>query len=156
MTDAAGTGLDSTIEPIAPGDLKFDLSNPRMGELEFKTEEAALKHLIEQYDVEELVLFDPDGWLARLRAPHRRAFDGIVIEGNRRLAALRLIADEGLRKKVGYKLPQVDPHHPNAAPEKVSVRFASDRRAAYVYIGFKHINGPFKWDALAKAKFAAD
>ena len=30
------------------------------------------------------------------------------------------------------------------------------RREARAFIGFKHVNGAFKWDALAKAKFAAD
>jgi len=31
----------------------------------------------------------------------------------------------------------------------------NDRAEARDYVGFKHINGPFKWDALAKAKYAA-
>jgi hypothetical protein len=35
------------------------------------------------------------------------------------------------------------------------VRWVSDRADARAFIGFKHINGPFKWDALAKAKYAA-
>ena len=80
----------------------------------------------------------------------------VVLEGNRRLAALRLITDGELRKEVGYRLPKVEPTHPNSQPETISVRYASGREAAYVFIGFKHINGPFKWDALAKAKFAAE
>lgn len=30
------------------------------------------------------------------------------------------------------------------------------RTHANVYIGFKHINGLFKWNSLAKAKFSAE
>jgi len=65
-----------------------------------------------------------------------------VIEGNRRLAALRLIEDDGLRKAVGYTLPKVDPIDPNAHPETVSVRYSDSREAAYVYIGFKTYQRP--------------
>jgi hypothetical protein len=114
-----------------------------------------VSHLIEEYDVDELVLsILTAGWLDY--EPLIAERDGTVIEGNRRLAALRLIEDEQLREAVGYKLPKVDPVHPNAHPATVSVRYSDSREAAYVYIGFKHINGPFKWDALAKAKFAAN
>lgn len=45
---------------------------------------------------------------------------------------------------------------PNAKlPEEVRVRWVSNRSEARAFIAFKHINGPFKWDALAKAKYAA-
>jgi hypothetical protein len=40
-------------------------------------------------------------------------------------------------------------------PEEVRVRWVADRNEARSFIAFKHINGPFKWDALAKAKYAA-
>ena len=36
------------------------------------------------------------------------------------------------------------------------MRFVASRSAARDFIGFKHINGPFKWDSLSKAKYAAD
>jgi len=126
-----------------------------MAEVEFGTEEEVVSHLVEEYDVEELVLsILTAGWLDY--EPLIAERDNTVIEGNRRLAALRLIEDDQLRKAVGYKLAKVEPEHPNAHPTTISVRYANSREAAYVYIGFKHINGPFKWDALAKAKFAAE
>jgi hypothetical protein len=37
----------------------------------------------------------------------------------------------------------------------VRIRWVDNRAEARAFIGFKHINGPFKWDALAKAKYAA-
>ena len=43
-----------------------------------------------------------------------------------------------------------------ASLEEVSVYRVRDRESARAFIGFKHINGPAKWDAYAKAKFAAE
>ncbi|TIQ28747.1 MAG: hypothetical protein E5X48_31045 [Mesorhizobium sp.] len=155
MAEAAAPGLDPQITQVDPAKLKFDLRNFRMAEEEFGTENEVISHLIEEYDVNELVLsILTAGWLDY--EPLIAERDGTVIEGNRRLAALKLIADPELRKAVGYSLPKVDPENPNARPSTIGVRYSDNRKAAYVYIGFKHINGPFKWDALAKAKFAAD
>lgn len=36
------------------------------------------------------------------------------------------------------------------------MRAVADRVDAREFIGFKHINGPHRWDALAKGRFAAD
>ena len=38
----------------------------------------------------------------------------------------------------------------------MSVYLVADRKRARAFIGFKHINGPAKWDAYAKARFAAN
>ena len=76
-----------------------------------------------------------------------------VPEGNRRLAALRILSNETLRGRLRIGLP----FEPNskALPESVRVRAASDPEARD-FIGFKHVNGTFKWDALARGKYAAD
>lgn len=155
MANSAASGLDPQIKQVSPAELRLDMQNFRMPEQEFSDERSVVLHLVEEYDVDELVLsILTAGWLDYEPLIAQR--DNTVIEGNRRLAALRLIEDEGLRKAVGYDLPKVDQVHKDAHPTTVSVRYADSREAAYVYIGFKHINGPFKWDALAKAKFAAD
>jgi hypothetical protein len=155
MADSAAPGLDPQITPVSPADLKLDMHNPRMAEIEFSSQEEVVAHLVEEYDVDELVLsILTAGWLDY--EPLIAERDNTVVEGNRRLAALRLIEDANLRKTVGYKLPTIEAEHENAHPKTVSVRYADNREAAYVFIGFKHINGPFKWDALAKAKFAAE
>ena len=39
---------------------------------------------------------------------------------------------------------------------KFSVYYVGDREDARSFLGFKHINGPAKWDAYAKARFAAE
>lgn len=139
---------------VPPSDLKFDLSNPRFIDTRFGSEEDVMKYLVNSADIDELlqsiqsagyVDFEP---LIVLRS------ENIVLEGNRRLAALRLLADETLRRTLKVSLTHVDA--PQPLPEAIRVKWVNDRRQARAYIGFKHINGPFKWDALAKAKFAAN
>lgn len=65
-----------------------------------------------------------------------------------------LISDPELRNSVGYNLPDIP--NPQTSPERVRVRFVNSRKDARQYIAFKHITGPLKWDAYAKAKYAAD
>lgn len=137
-----------------PGELNFDLKNPRSPEETFADEIEVLSYLVENADVDELVQsILSGGWLDY--EPMIVLTDGnIVLEGNRRLAALRLIADEVLRDSLKYTLPNVG--QPYSLPERVRIKNVATRAEARAFIGFKHINGPFKWDALAKAKFAAE
>ena len=139
---------------IEPGRLKFDLDNPRFVEGQFTSEEDVIAHLLDEADVNELVQsilsagyvdYEPLIVLKKLNT---------VLEGNRRLAALRLISDTKLRTKLKYVLPDIA--EPQTLPDTIRVRFVNSRAEARSFIGFKHINGPFKWDALAKARYAAD
>lgn len=135
-------------------DLRFDKDNPRMPNVMLKDDDEVVRHLIEEFDVEELVQsILSSGWIDyEPLIVHRET--STVYEGNRRLAALRLITDRDLRDRIGYRLPVVE--NAALAPEEVRVRYVDDRKAARRFIAFKHINGPFKWDAFAKAKYAAE
>jgi hypothetical protein len=78
-----------------------------------------------------------------------------VLEGNRRLAAIRILQKPALAKGTGISVPHISPEHLNTLKE-VTVYAVTSPDQAREYIGFKHINGPHKWDAIAKARFAAD
>jgi hypothetical protein len=138
---------------VDPKTLLLDLENPRMPDAKFDDEAAAIQYLSDHADVSELVQsIAMSGWydyepLIVLKDRN------IVIEGNRRLAALRLIADPVLATSLGISVPS--PLHTNAVPALVRVRPVDSKKDARDYIGFKHINGAFKWDSLAKAKYAA-
>jgi hypothetical protein len=146
--------VDGKRDKIDPRKLTFDIHNPRFMDEPLQTEEEIIRYLYDYADVDELIQsilsagyidFEP---LIVLR-------DGnVVLEGNRRLAALRLIDDANLRERLKVRLPDID--NPNAFPETVRVFWVNDRDEARGFIGFKHINGPFKWDALAKAQYAAE
>ena len=93
--------------------------------------------------------------------PHPSSDELIVLEGNRRLAALRLLREPTLAAEIAASenlridVPDV-PRHLRETLEAVSVYPVAGRKDARSFIGFKHINGPAKWDAYAKARFAAE
>jgi hypothetical protein len=137
-----------------PATLKLDLSNPRAGDRSFSDEKGVLSYLIRTADIDELVTsIQSAGWID-FEPLIVQCKTRIVFEGNRRLAALRLISDQATRESVGYRLPAVD--GPKPLPASISVRWVSGRDEARSFIAFKHINGPAKWDALAKARYAAE
>ena len=86
--------------------------------------------------------------------------DLTVLEGNRRLAALRLLREPGLADRIassqGFPItvPRIDKSL-RATLDHVSVYPVANRERARPLIGFKHINGPAKWDAYTKAQFVA-
>lgn len=135
-------------------DLKIDLHNPRVPDEEFDSETDALRYLVDHADVNELVQsISRSGWLDFEPLIVLRA-DNTVIEGNRRLAALRLITNERLREELRFQLPKTA--QPAPIPDQIRVFFVDTRADARDFIGFKHINGAFKWDSFAKAKYAAE
>lgn len=153
MIDAAGrTGNADRF--VKPADLHLDLRNPRVTEADFDDEEAVLEYLIDYVDVDELIQsILSSGWLDYEPLIVLEG-DNVVLEGNRRLAALRILSDRDLRQKLKIDLP-TEPGA-EALPQSIRVHPVKSRSEARDFIGFKHINGPFKWDALAKAKYAAE
>jgi hypothetical protein len=79
----------------------------------------------------------------------------IVVEGNRRLAALRvldgLIRDDSLPPSLS-DLKNSAKYHPNDVP---CFEFPA-RNNILKYLGFRHISGPRRWGPLAKARYLAD
>lgn len=134
--------------------LRLDLRNPRAPDEQFSSEEEVSEYLLDFVDLNELIQsILSSGWLdyePLIVLDH----DNIVLEGNRRLAALRMLRDGQLRRRLKVNLDQ-EPSA-DALPQTVRIRRVGSRSDARDYIGFKHINGAFKWDALAKAKYAAE
>ena len=137
---------------VAPGQLKLDLVNPRIPDAAFRTEDDALRYLYAQADLGELIQsIGNSGWLDFEPLIAEEATN-TVIEGNRRLAALRILANPELQQQLKVSLP--NPLHARAIPDEIQVNFVESRKQARDFIGFKHVNGAFKWDSYAKAKFA--
>lgn len=79
----------------------------------------------------------------------------VVVEGNRRLAALKLLLNPDLRKKLEERsdwdaLPLTN------VPTRVPVVRVAKRRDVAPIIGYRHISGIQPWDAHAKARYIAD
>ena len=146
--------------------LRLDRMNPRLvGEAEEASDEAIIARLYRSAELGELLQsMSANGYLdiePLIVIDDAESSGLIVLEGNRRLAALRLLREADLiariwsSEKLRVKVPPVDVAL-RATFSRVSVYPVASRERARSFIGFKHINGPAKWDAYAKGKFAAD
>lgn len=77
-----------------------------------------------------------------------------VLEGNRRLAAVKALRDPELAKTARISTPPMEAEKLATLNELLVYRVRTEDDARDL-IGFKHINGPQSWDAFAKARFAA-
>lgn len=151
---------------IRVGNLLFDYENPRltMGR-EPRTDRAMVEVLWEEMAVDEIVdsifangFFREEPLIAIPKDPKKSDPEKgkfVVVEGNRRLAAVRLLLDDKLRQDVGAKgIPNPD-QKLRSDLAKLPVGIYPERKYVWAYLGFRHINGPKPWDALGKAQFVA-
>lgn len=159
------SGTLSKIRPISISRLALDRENPRMvGSDPQATDEAIIGRLYRTAELEELLeSISANGYLDIEPLVVMPTDSGLltVLEGNRRLATLRLLTDDNLVSRIKtqehltIRIPDVKPSFLSTFDE-VTIHEVPNRAAARSFVGFKHINGPAKWDAYAKAKFAAD
>jgi hypothetical protein len=140
------------------GDLSFDVENPRFTpekSPENVSDDAIIGYLAATADLSELVQsISASGYIdIEPLIVIGRKNKLVVLEGNRRLAALRVLADKKFAALARIAFPESVV--PAALPKKVAVYRVIDESEARDLIGFKHINGPKAWDAYAKARYAA-
>ena len=76
-----------------------------------------------------------------------------VVEGNRRLAALKLLVRE-LEPPIGRTSIEEAVKAANFRPKKVPCLVFDDENEILRYLGFRHITGIKAWSALQKARYA--
>ncbi len=142
--------------------LEFDRTNPRLitgDQYQTASDEDIISALNEIATLDELITsittnryldLEPLIVLGESTGPFR------VLEGNRRLATIKLILNPDLAKRCRISLPKnIDPAVIKSL-ETVTVWRVANESDAQAFIGFKHINGPHRWDAYAKARFVSD
>lgn len=155
-----------TTRKVPVGQLRLDRHNPRLvGAGTSATDEAIIARLYRSAELDELLQsISTNGYLdieplVVVAAPEGDAL--VVLEGNRRLATLRLLREPELVRGIASseRLKISIPEFTDAVRltlDRVTIYEVASRQQARPFIGFKHINGPAKWDAYAKARFAAD
>jgi len=78
----------------------------------------------------------------------------VVVEGNRRLAAVQLLLSRQRQTKIGATgVPAI------STTLAKSLEFLpviiKPREEVWEFVGFKHVNGPQEWDSIAKAEYIA-
>ena len=76
----------------------------------------------------------------------------IVLEGNRRLTALKLLQDENLAQSISPSIGEAV-RRAETRPTAVPVYEVDNREEALQYLGFRHVSGVQRWDPLAKARY---
>ncbi len=148
-----------TVQMLPTADLHFDRKNPRLAEYRITkstTDDDIISIRWDAMDVKELVQsITASGYF-----PHEPLIvttegnKNIVIEGNRRLVAVKALINPDLVKSKGWDVPTLSKSE-LAKLRKLPVTI-SGRKEAWRYLGFKHVNGPAKWSSYAKAEYIAD
>ncbi len=139
--------------------LDFDPENPRLLEEGSKnpSDSQIIRALAASADLSEIVESIASNGYINIEPMIAQKVNGRyrVLEGNRRLAAIRILQNPELAKGTGIVVPEIT-KDVKATLKAVTVYAVSSPEDARDFIGFKHINGPHKWDAHAKGRFAAD
>ena len=138
--------------------LEFDSRNPRLTEFSdspIQNEMDIIKILWDTEDVQELVMSITSSGFFRHEPliVVREADKFVVIEGNRRLAAVKVIREPEVARQVRATVPSVPQDlldGLNRLPCLVDTR-----EDTWQFLGFKHVNGPAKWGSYAKARYIA-
>ncbi|TAE41692.1 MAG: hypothetical protein EAZ70_00135 [Runella slithyformis] len=151
------------IQTYAVAELHFDPRNPRLSEFSEEdrgSDEDILKVLWETMAVDEIVLsIAASGFF-----PHeqlivtREIVDGtsklIVVEGNRRLAAVKAILNPSfVENLINSEVVQGVSGAIKQSLQQLPAIEVASREEAWKFIGFKHINGAAKWGSYAKAQY---
>ena len=133
--------------------LEFDKDNPRLpSNVRGRDDDSILEYLATKTRIENLMSSIGENGFFRGEAivvmPSGDEYT--VIEGNRRLAALRLLQDPTL-----VRIPRIERVAKEAVnkPTDVPVYVVQSRDDTLQYLGFRHISGVQRWDPLAKARY---
>jgi hypothetical protein len=146
-------------EDIQTDDLLLDPHNARLTDygVDAKaTQEEIISVLWSNMAVDELALSIAENGFYRhepLYAAKERG-KNYVVEGNRRLAAVKLLRDDELRARLKITSLPVITAADKRKLETLPVIFCK-REEIWAFLGFKHINGPQAWESYPKAHYVA-
>jgi hypothetical protein len=149
--------MHKPIIDIKVENLEFDYENPRLVENPDArgNPEEIIRFLTNEYDLQELIdSILSNGYLnfePIIVMQHNQHYR--VLEGNRRLAAIKLLQDRNLARSFKIKSPDETPQFVLDSFVEIPAIEVESEDEARSYIGFKHINGSNKWNSFAKAKY---
>jgi len=149
-----------TIEYLSIDDLLFDDENARFAGMRLKASQKDIaKNLWEEMNLDELIIsIAVNGYYKQeplLVVKKNSKY--VVVEGNRRLASVKILLEPDLAKYVGARASDLPKLRPGLAKElrTLPVIKFNDRKELWGYQSFRHINGPRSWSAISKAEFVA-
>lgn len=145
-------------KPIALSKLVLDRENPRLPtRLKGGDENEIIKYLIRRTSIVELVNsigengFFPGEAIVVTKSDTTPG-EYIVLEGNRRLTALKLMQEPALAQGISPGAVEAA-SNAKTRPEEVPAYVVDRREDVLQYLGFRHVSGVQRWDPLAKARY---
>jgi len=150
--------MNPGLQNVSIDRLHFDPKNPRLPErLRGVGDTEVLKYFLLECNLVELMMsigekgyFAGEPLMVVAREKPEEGF--LVIEGNRRLGALKLLQGNTAAPVMANQIQQIR----DAAkfkPTEVPVIEFGKRDDILVYLGYRHITGIKEWDSLAKARY---
>lgn len=140
--------------------LLFDPQNPRLPGNFAQDQPQIFRFLVDEIGIEDLLssmassgAIEGDPMIAR---PAERPGEFYVIEGNRRLAALKLL--NGIRIGDGSPEPALPSLNTDVADslKAVNVQTGWEAEKLEAYLGYKHVTATREWPPEAKARFVLE
>jgi hypothetical protein len=158
--------VDKKIQYIDPAELYLDPRNPRLGRRNTAEDlsQAQVLELMEDWTLDELAIsFIESGfWPQEALLVTEEKVAGVkrlvVIEGNRRLAALRFLALAQSGKGASKRWTEIVKSAPAKKLEslnEVPYLRADSREDVESYLGFRHVTGIKPWKPAEKAEYIA-
>lgn len=152
--------MEQKIELYKADDLNFDIENPRLVEFNItsSTPENKILNILWIYmAVDEIVMSILAHGFFEHEAVYAVRENGklIVVEGNRRLAAVKSILHPDLveKNRMSVFSSKITENKIKDLKNGIPVIVLDNREKAWRYIGFKHVNGAAKWGSYAKAQY---
>jgi len=154
--------ISKTAEWIDVSDLNLDAKNPRLGRHfhEGNPSQEEILEAMKDWTLEELaVSFIESGfWSQEALVIVKEGGELVVIEGNRRLAALKMLHRAAQGTPASPRWREIAKSASKAAIERlqtVPCVKVGTRREVQAYIGFRHVTGIKEWAPPEKAAFIA-
>jgi hypothetical protein len=149
---------NNIIEEIEIERLRLDPENPRLPESIARDQLSMLDYIAESTTLDDLmgaiaendyfpgepIIVVPDG--------NNDKKNFIVVEGNRRLAAVMLLHNPDKCTNPSLRMKEIG-ETAKYKPNKLPVIIRNTREEVIPYLGFRHITGIKEWGALAKARY---
>jgi ParB-like chromosome segregation protein Spo0J len=148
------------VEWVSIDDLLLDPLNPRLPDgMENASQPQLLRTLAREYHLQDLGQSIADnGYFAEeplVAVPAKTTSTFTVVEGNRRLAALKLLANPAAAPTTSRKRWEGLSDSRHVAVTEAPVLIYQDRAQVAPYLGFRHITGVLPWDPYQKGRYIA-
>jgi len=147
---------NSEIRNIPLDQLEFDPENPRLPlNIDGSNYDQVIEYLISEANIPELMMsIGEQGYFIGepLLVVESKDSKFIVVEGNRRLCALKLLKSDSNPPKAAKRIQTIR-ESANSKPDLIPCQIFHHRSEILSYLGYRHITGVNEWNAIAKARY---